>query len=115
MPEILHRLDGPDGRVVVVVVPPALNHQNADAMRDCVERWLPNRDDAAAILDLSAVVLISTIGIAALLQVEDLCRRRGAAFALAGVPPRQKDLLRMLHLTDKFRTVESVEEALAVI
>jgi anti-anti-sigma factor len=111
MPEIRHRVDGADGRAVILTAPAVLNHQNADALTAAAERWLPNRDDAAAILDLSAVTLISTIGIAALLQIEDLCRRRGAGFALAAVPERQRELLRMLHLVDRFRAFDSVEEA----
>ncbi len=97
----------------MVVLPHALNHQNADALRECAERWLPNRDNACAILDLGAVTIISTIGIAALLQIDDLCKRRGAAFILANVPPRQLDLLKMLHLAQKFRILPTVEEAIA--
>jgi anti-anti-sigma factor len=113
MPDVRYRLDGIDGRTLVLSAPPVVNHQNADALAAMAERWLPNRDDAAAVLDLSAVTLISTIGIAALLQIEDLCRRRGAGFALAAIPPRQKELFRMLHLAERFRAFDSLEEAVA--
>lgn len=115
MAEIAHRADGPDGRVLVVVAPGVLNHENAEMLRACVERWLPNRDGAATVIDMGGVTLISTIGIAALLQVEDLCRRRGAGFVLAALPERQRSLLKMLHLTEKFRTAATVDEALGMV
>jgi len=110
--DILHRIDGPNARALVVQVPGVLNHENADALFECAERWLPNRDDAAAVLDFAGVTLISTIGIASLLQIEDLCRQRSAGFAIACVPPRQVSLFKMLHLGHRFRTYATVEDAL---
>ena len=115
MRDILHRIDGPDGRALVLQVPSVLNHENADSLLESAERWLPNRDDASAILDFASVTLISTIGIAALLQIEDLCRQRGASFALAAVPSRHLALLKMLHLGDRFRTFATVEDGLGAI
>jgi len=113
--QILHRIDGPNARALVLTVPAVLNHQNADALREHAERWLPNLDAAAAILDFASVTLISTIGIAALLQIEEFCRQRDAAFALAALPPRQRSLLTMLSLGDRFRVFTTVEDALTAL
>jgi anti-anti-sigma factor len=113
--DVLHRIDGPNARALVLLLPKVLNHENADSLFECADRWLPNRDDASAVLDFASVTLISTIGIAALLQIEDLCRQRGAAFAIAAVPARQLSLLKMLHLGDRFRTFPTVEDALGAV
>jgi anti-anti-sigma factor len=109
--EIRHRLTGRDGSVLVVAVPRELNHESAEPLRAAVLRALPNRDGAAVVLDLSDVALVTSIGIAALLQVQEFCRDRAAGLILAHIPPRQLAFLKMLKLDRKFEVAATVEDA----
>lgn len=113
MGDIPTRLAGRDGSVLVVRLPFEVNHDSAEPIRQCVARALPNRDGAGCVLDLADVVLITSIGIASLLQVQEFCRDRGAPLILAAVPPRQMNFLRMLKLDRKFEFSPSVDEAVA--
>ena len=110
--EPLWSVHGPDGRVLVVKPPKNLTHETAEAVRTCVEARLPARDDAALVLDMSDVRLISSIGIAALLQIDEHCRVAGAPFLLASLSDHQIELLEMLRLDHKFPRHPTVEEAL---
>lgn len=113
MTEVPHHLAGADGNVLVVRAPAELNHDSAEPIRQCVARALPNRDGAGCVLDLADVVLITSIGIASLLQVQEFCRDRAAPLLLAAVPARQMNFLRMLKLDRKFEFSPSVDEAVA--
>lgn len=115
MIEIDAQLQGDAECVLVVRVPRELNHESAEPLRSVLMRMLPNRDDAAAVLDLSAVVLVSSIGIAALLQVQEFCKDRGARLILASIPARQLAFFKMLKLDGKFQIARDVNEAIARI
>jgi anti-anti-sigma factor len=106
-----HKLAGRDGECLVVVCPPELTHDSGEQVLRAVKRHLPNRDHAACVLDMTHVGLISSIGITALLQIEEHCADRGATLRLAGLPERQRQFLRMLKLDSRFVFVASVEEA----
>lgn len=106
-------LAGPDGAILLVCVPRLLTHESAEPLRDVVAHRLPNRDGAGVVLDMGEVELISSIGIAALLQVFEHCRDRGAEALIANLPIRQRDFLRMLKIDTKFRFVSTVEEGVA--
>lgn len=97
----------------MVNVPRELNHESAEPLRSTVMRALPNRDRAAVVLDMCDVAMVSSIGIAALLQVQEFCRDRGAGMVLAAVPQRQAAFLKMLKLDRKFPCEPSIEQALA--
>lgn len=112
MEHATHELSGPDGRVLVLRLPADLNHDSADAVRALLARVLPNREGAAAVIDLGAVRLITSIGIAALLQMEEFCRDRAAPMVLANVPKSQQAFLKMLKLDRKFVQAESIDEAI---
>lgn len=113
MADLPIRLAGRDEHVLIVQVPRALNHETADPLRLCVARGLPNVDRAAAVLDMAGVEMISSIGIAALLQVLEVCKDRGAKALLAALPSSQVKFLTMLRLDRKFTVVESVDAAIA--
>lgn len=113
MPEIHHILRGPNDTILVVEVPRELNHDSAEPLRAAVQRSLPNCDGAAVVLDMTRVALISSIGIAALLQVQEFCRDRGVTLTLAAVPARQMGFLQMLKLDRKFAVAGNVDEAIA--
>ncbi|MBL8745701.1 MAG: STAS domain-containing protein [Phycisphaerae bacterium] len=113
MIEITHRLAGRDESILVVAVPRELNHESAEPLRAAVMRSLPNRDGAGVILDMTEVGLVSSIGIAALLQVQEFCRDRGAGLVLASVPQRQQAFLKMLKLDRKFACEAAVETAIS--
>lgn len=109
---ISHRLSGRDQAILIVEAPPELHHDCAEPLRATVTRHLPNRDDAALILDMSSVVLVSSIGVATLLQIHEFCHDRGAALIIAGAPTRHVNFLRMLKLDRKFEFADSVEDAM---
>jgi len=60
--------------VLVIESPAVLSHETAEGVRSCGERRLPNRDDAGLVLDMSEVRLITSIGIATMLQLQELVR-----------------------------------------
>lgn len=111
--EIHHTLVGRDQSVLVVRLPRELNHETAEPLRTIVSRALPNHEGAGVVLDLADVALVTSIGIAALLQVQEFCRDRGAGLILAGLPARQLAFLRMLKLDRKFEVAATVEDAVA--
>lgn len=115
MADFSHQLGGRDGAVLVVRLPAELNHETSEPLRELVQRRLPNRDGAALVLDFADVMLISSIGVAALLQVHEFCHDREATMFLAGVPKRQLDFFRMLTIEKKFKRAEDVAAALAMI
>ncbi len=115
MADIFHQLAGQDGEVLVVRIPAELNHETAEPLRELVHRRLPNRDGAGLVLDFSDVLLISSIGVAALLQVHEFCHDREAPMVLASVSRRQLDFFKMLTIERKFRRAEDVAGAVAEV
>lgn len=107
-----HEHGGPDGSVLVVHLPPDLNHETVEPLRALVARYLPNRDGAGVVLDLGQVRLITSIGVAALLQIDEFCRDRGASLVLAAASSVQQGFLRMLKLERKFIQAATVEDAI---
>jgi anti-anti-sigma factor len=113
MDEPRWELNGTDGEILVVRVPPSLSHETAEPVRACVERRLPNRERCAVVLDMSEVVLISSVGVTALLQIEELASAAGGAFRLAGLSERGRSFLAMLKLDERFPSDASVGDAIA--
>lgn len=111
--DVPYNFAGPDQSVLLIRVPRLLTHETVEPLRDTVALRLPKRDDAAVILDMAEVELISSIGIAAMLQVVEFCRDRGAPIRFASLPDRQRDFLRMLKIDTKFQLEPTVEDALA--
>lgn len=97
----------------MVTMPPALDHDSAGVLLDTIHAHLPNRDDAALVLDMAEIEMISSIGIAALLQVRELCLDRGTGLRLASVPDRQLEFLKLLRLDRSFEVTPSVADAIA--
>lgn len=112
MDDFTHTLAGPDGAILVVALPPAVNHVSAESIRQGVSRLLPNRDDAALILDCASVTLITSIGITALLQIQERCRDAGAPMALASLTEPIRRMLVMLKLDRQFELAHTVDEAM---
>ncbi len=115
MEDIRHTHFGQDGAVLVVAAPPQIGHDTAEPLVEHVRTHLPNREGAGVVLDLFGVALISSIGIASLLQIRELCADRGAPLVLARVPEAQQRFMRMLKLDRKFEFAPSVEEAVGAI
>lgn len=113
--EVRHILTGRDGGVLLVTVPERVSHESAEGLVECVRRHLPARDDAGLVLDMGEVVLISSIGVAALLQVRELCVDRTAPVCLARLPAAQMAFMRMLKLDRKFEYAPTVDDAVACV
>ena len=112
-PESTYR--GALDQVLVVAVAGPLDHEAAEPVRRAVEAGLPDRDDASVVLDLAAVDLLTSIGIAALLEVREFCADRGAPLRLAGLTGEPRRLLAMLRLEGKFTLDDAVDDAVAVL
>lgn len=108
-----HSFAGRDGEVLVVVCPSEVTHDSGERLLRAVQRHLPNRDHAVCVLDMAGVGLISSIGITALLQIDEVCSDRGARLVLAALPDRLRQFLKMLKLDSKFAFSSSVEDASA--
>lgn len=106
-------LAGRDEAVLVVLIPGDLTHDRAAPVRMAVERELPNQDGAAVVLDMSRVRLVTSLGVAALLQIEEFCADRMAPLRLVGLSERLVSFLGMLGLKTKFASCTSVDDALA--
>lgn len=113
MPALKSQLVGASGTTLVVLLPSEVADEAAESIREEVTRRLPNCDGAGAVLDLSGVELMNSIGITCLLQCQDHCRRRQAGFALACVPAPISAFLAQLKLDGRFARFDSVEEAVA--
>lgn len=100
---------GDDGQILVVHLPTAVNHLTAEAIREAVERGLPKRDDAGLIFDASEVSLITSVGIAMLLQLQEACDDREAPMLLASLASPVRRMLELLRLDARFRVVADVE------
>lgn len=111
MTDFLCRTHPDDDAIFIIESPREIAHESADELRLTVERRLPDRDDAALVLDVSGVRLISSIGVAALLQIREFCRDRGAPLVLSGLPAGQREFLEMLQLGDKFDLADDFERA----
>lgn len=101
--------------MLVLSLPASVNHQSAEPLRAAVRRLLPNRDDAALIFDCRDVTLITSIGIAALLQIQERCDDLGAPMILAGVTAPIRRMLSLLRLDGKFRIEGDVADSIAAL
>jgi len=97
--------------ILVLVMPPELNHETAQPLRVQVESELANADGVGLVLDMSPVELVSSIGVTCLLQLEEIVKDRGGHMVLADVPPIQQRFLAMLRLDRRFRSLPTVEDA----
>lgn len=106
---------GQTGTILVVQLPGAVVDETAVPIREEVIRHLPNADGSGVVLDCRDVYLVNSIGITCLLQIQDHCRRQGAALALAGVPASITAFLKQLKLDSRFTLYPSVDEAVAAM
>ncbi len=113
MTDLEHSFEGSDGQVLVVRLPGEIDHSTAETITGEFSRLLPDRTDAAAVLDFSEVDLVSSIGITALLQVRERCLDAGVPLALAGVPAKLTEFFAMLRLDSKFQFEPDVAGAMA--
>ncbi|MEM9083479.1 MAG: STAS domain-containing protein [Planctomycetota bacterium] len=111
MPNFPYTLAGPDEQILVLECPPFLDHASADELRAEAIRLLPDRDGAGLVLDMSGCHLVTSIGIAALLQIDEFCSDRSAPFCLTNIEQPIDELLGMLNLTRKFTICSDREEA----
>lgn len=110
-----HQFVGPDRNILVIRLPERLNHITAEALTEEARRRLPNREDAGLILDCTDVELITSIGIASLLQVSEHCRDHRAPLVLANLSEALRTMLEMLKLAGRFKATDHVDEAVVMI
>jgi anti-anti-sigma factor len=110
---IQSRITGHSSTILVVLLPAQLVDETASLVRETVSSRLPNADGAGLVLDFSEVELINSIGITCLLQVQDHCRRQGAALFVAALSTPIQTFLSQLKLAKRFPSVATVEDAIA--
>jgi anti-anti-sigma factor len=110
-----HHFAGQDKNILVFRLPDRLNHITAEGVTDTACRKLPNRDDAGLVLDCTEVELITSIGIASLLQISEHCNDVRAPLVLANLSESLRSMLDMVKLLAKFKITDDVDEALMLI
>lgn len=110
-----HHLAGPDQNILVFRLPERLNHVTAEAVTENACRKLPNRDDAGLVLDCTQVDLITSIGIASLLQISEHCHDLRAPLVLANLSETLRTMLAMLKLNGKFKIADDVDSAVQMV
>ncbi|MEM8836417.1 MAG: STAS domain-containing protein [Planctomycetota bacterium] len=113
MSQELHaRFEGADSNILVIEVPTELTHVNSEDLRGEVHSRMPDHDRAAVVLDLSGCRLITSIGVAALLQIREACLDSHSTLLLAALNSELVEFFQMLRLFDLFQIVESVDDAI---
>lgn len=101
---------GDAGGMLVVKCPSELTHEWAEPLVERVTAALPP-DAYALILDCDDVVMLSSVGIAALLELDELCRDRTVAMRIAGLTGMPRQLLTMLKLEHRFTCDPTIDES----
>jgi anti-anti-sigma factor len=82
-----------------------------DAVREAVERILED-GGGRIVVDATRLTHIDTASFALLVRLSDLCRGRGGALVVAGLPAAFAHLARELRLDETVAFADSVERAL---
>lgn len=106
---------GRDRAILLLRLPTMVTDEQVSLIREEVQTRLPRQTGAGLVLDCQGVELINSIGITCLLQVDEDCRKQQAKMLLAAVPASISQFLRQLKLDRKFRTVATVDEAVALL
>ncbi|MGP1309261.1 MAG: STAS domain-containing protein [Phycisphaerales bacterium] len=115
MPTHDSHLAGPDRNILVFRLPERLNHVTAESVTESVCRGVPNRDDAGVVLDCTDVELITSIGIASLLQIAEHCHDVRAPLVLASLSESLRSMLDIVKLLAKFKIADDVDEGVAMV
>lgn len=97
----------------------AVVHLRGDVTADAVDRMRQGIAQALAkkpaklVLDLSDTTFLSSPGLAVMVQALQLSQRAGAKLVLAGANERVRGLFEISRLTDVFKMIATVDEALA--
>lgn len=98
---------------MLICCPPQLTHETADALSRSAIEALSRIDGAGLILDFDGVTLISSIGIAALLEINEAAGE--GRMVLVGLPGAQAKFLEMLRLDRKFRQAANLDDAIDLL
>jgi len=104
---------GSDNHVLVVHLPTRVTDEWISQIRNEVETRLPPLRGAGLVLDFENVSLINSLGITCLLNLEELCKKRGAGMRLANVPPVIHEFLKRVKLHNRYPSSPSIDEAVA--
>jgi anti-anti-sigma factor len=110
-----HHLAGQDRNILVFRLPERLNHVTAESVTETACRSLPNRDDAGMVLDCAQVELITSIGIASLLQIAEHCHDLRAPLVLANLSESLRSMLDIVKLLAKFKIADDVDDAIVLV
>ncbi|CAN5723262.1 hypothetical protein BH11PLA1_BH11PLA1_21630 [soil metagenome] len=110
-----YELAGLDHQVLLVRLPPRFADAWVNAVEAEVEAHLPRVSGAGLVMDFSGVELVNSIAVTSLLQLQEVCRLRGAAILLAALPEPIARFFVQLKLDRRFLIVPGVEEAITRI
>lgn len=105
------RRAGSADQILVFELPEQLVDDTIEPVQTAVRAALPQSDGAALVLDAANLALLNSLGITALLQIQDLCRTRQAGMAIAALPQSTRTLLSQLRLDKRFDLYGTVDEA----
>jgi anti-sigma B factor antagonist len=94
-------------------------HLKGDVTADAVDRMRRGIAEALSrkprrlVIDLSQTSFLSSPGLAAMVQALQLSQRAGTSLVLAGANERVRGLFEISRLTDIFRMVPSIDDAVA--
>ncbi len=98
------------GAVDVVRGSDRLNAEQADELRPLVESTL-HRGQPRVVIDLVNVPLIDSDGLEFLLDMRDLCLRRGGECKLSGAGPLCRDILRVSGVAEEIEILPDMVTA----
>ena len=95
------------GNVIVVHTPKELGIEQCSAF----ESWIPSLDRRNMVLDLDATETIDSMGLAALLNVQDRLRDKGGEAKIATTNATNRKILEITRLDQQLEVFDSVVEA----
>ncbi len=90
-----------------------ITSDSIDKMRQVIAQALAQKP-SRLVIDLSDTAFLSSPGLAVMVQALQLAKRAGAPMFLAGANERVRGLFEISRLTEVFKMMTTVDEALAV-
>lgn len=105
----------PDGLVVTITDPAALNDFRTSNFRDTLYETIQPLQGPRLALDLTVVDYLSSSGVALLVGLKRRVEAQSGKLVVCGAQPIILDLLRMMHLTQYFTFAGDEREALVLL
>lgn len=98
--------------VAIVHLQGDISAESIDRMRQGIAQGLAQKPQRL-VLDLTQTTFLSSPGLAVMVQAMQLSQRAGATMVLAGANERVRGLFEISRLTDVFKMIPTVEQAIS--